>query len=118
MKWRSLLEKHKDINSIFQSGQRVDIFRVGSSTPIGSIKEGSSWSGSIWKRGECVAEYEILPRGRFSVKPIVEGRILPETVNIDPFSYLLSISKPQAFKIRAKKAKLTHPTRVKVSSAR
>lgn len=75
---------------VTSAGNKIEVFEPEKPQPLGSIRRGSSWSGAIWRTGECIAEYAQEPTKEYVVIPIQRGRKQQEkATSLDPLVYLL-----------------------------
>jgi len=73
-----------------KEGTKFDLFSGRDKKHIGVIRVGSPNSGAIWKKDECIGEYIMDERGKYSVIPIKEGFKSPSVISItSPLTYLL-----------------------------
>lgn len=75
---------------LFGSGQRILIREKD--IEIGLVMRSSTWSGSLWKNGQCIGEYSLV-NGKYKVVPMVNGFLEPEaTQHAHPIDFLLQKS--------------------------
>ena len=78
---------------VYSDGWRYHVVNPQDGSKIGRIVPGCSWAGSLWSRGDCIAEYEA--RGKkWLITPVEKGfKLFPKRTLEHPLKYLVRCSR-------------------------